>query len=69
MLPKGVDRDPGCSVAVARVVTCVPCVQPQYTVLSKEELRAQRQKALDSVTSVLGITDDEAARLLRKYKW
>ena len=37
--------------------------------LSKEELRAQRQKALESVTSVLGITDDEAARLLRKYKW
>lgn len=40
-----------------------------YSVLNKEELRAQRQKAIDAVTSVLGIPDEEAARVLRKYKW
>ncbi|KAK9809736.1 hypothetical protein WJX73_001188 [Symbiochloris irregularis] len=43
--------------------------QAQYQVFSEAELRERQQQALSAVTSVLSIDENDAARLLRKYKW
>ncbi len=44
-------------------------VQVPYKVLPKAELTKQREKALREVQDVLGVDEDTAMRLLRKYKW
>mmetsp|Transcript_12046 Transcript_12046/g.25888 ORF Transcript_12046/g.25888 Transcript_12046/m.25888 type:complete len:532 (+) Transcript_12046:91-1686(+) len=40
-----------------------------YNVLSKTDLTRRRKEAIEEVTGVLGISPEEAARVLRKYKW
>lgn len=45
------------------------CLQAAYEVLTEQELRERQAENVQSVTSVLGITDGEAARVLRHYKW
>ena len=40
-----------------------------YTVLPKAELEKRRMQALHEVTSITGISDEDAARVLRRYKW
>lgn len=44
-------------------------MQVPYKVLPKEDLNKQREKALREVMDVLGIDEDTAMRVLRKYKW
>jgi hypothetical protein len=44
-------------------------VQAPYVVLNKQELARCQQEALKAVTSILGISDEEAMRVLRIYKW
>ncbi len=51
------------------VVHAIWCFQVPYKVLPKEELTKQREKALREVQDVLGVDEDTAMRLLRKYKW
>lgn len=46
-----------------------PRSQAQYAVLKRDELKAKQRKAVAEVTSVLGLTDDEAIRVLRRFKW
>jgi ariadne-1 len=41
----------------------------QYAVLKRDDLIARQQKTIAEVTSVLGLNDDEAARVLRRFKW
>lgn len=45
------------------------CPQAPYTILSPDKLKEQRLATIERVTSVLGIPDDWAVRVLRKYKW
>lgn len=40
-----------------------------YKVLTREQLQEARRRVIDEVTSVTGVSDDEAARALRSYKW
>eukprot|EP00775_Hariotina_reticulata_P011699 gene11699-11843_t len=41
----------------------------KYLVLTKTEIQKRQKEAVESVISILGISDDDASRLLRKYKW
>ena len=34
-----------------------------------EELPERRKQAVEDVTSILGVSEDEAIRVLRKFKW
>jgi hypothetical protein len=43
--------------------------QNPYAVLTRDALLAREREAIASVTSVLGITEQEAVALLRRYKW
>lgn len=43
--------------------------QAAYKVLPKQELLKRQAQAVGEVTNVLGIPDEEACRVLRKYKW
>lgn len=43
--------------------------QAQYLVLKREDIAARQAKAVVEVTSVLGLNEDEATRVLRKFKW
>lgn len=43
--------------------------QSKYVVLSKPDLKRQQVEVVEAVTSVLGISSEDAARILRKYKW
>jgi hypothetical protein len=43
--------------------------QNPYKVLSRPELCARQHEAVAEVTGVLGIGDEEAQRVLRKFKW
>ncbi|KAL6748380.1 hypothetical protein V8C86DRAFT_2879354 [Haematococcus lacustris] len=43
--------------------------RPLYKILNKQDLQLRRDDAIREVTSVLGISDDDALRVLRKYKW
>lgn len=43
--------------------------QAVYEVLTEQQLRERQAESVGAVTSVLGITDGEAARVLRHYKW
>jgi hypothetical protein len=45
------------------------CVQTAYEVLTEQQLWDRQAQDVQSVTSVLGISDGEAARVLRYYKW
>lgn len=58
--------------------TCPPAQAPDhglnvaqhpYRVIHKEELPARRLQAIEDVTSIVGISEDEAVRVLRKFKW
>ena len=49
--------------------TLPPPNQPAYKVLKGETLEERRRQALEGVTGVLGVNDEEAARLLRRFKW
>lgn len=40
-----------------------------YEILTEQQLRERQAESVGAVTSVLGITDGEAARVLRHYKW
>ncbi|KAG2435678.1 hypothetical protein HXX76_006879 [Chlamydomonas incerta] len=61
------DDDDDYGFAGAEEVSAVPKVP--YKVLPKDELSKQREKALREVMDVLGIDEDTAMRVLRKYKW
>eukprot|EP00879_Flechtneria_rotunda_P014450 GHRR01015099.1.p1 GENE.GHRR01015099.1~~GHRR01015099.1.p1 ORF type:complete len:471 (+),score=115.95 GHRR01015099.1:168-1580(+) len=41
----------------------------KYAVLTKVDISKRQEEAIESVTSILGISDEDAARVLRKYKW
>ncbi|KAF5836210.1 hypothetical protein DUNSADRAFT_6276 [Dunaliella salina] len=43
--------------------------KPAYRILKGETLEERRKQALEEVTGVLGITEEDAARLLRRFKW
>jgi hypothetical protein len=43
--------------------------QAAYEVLTEQQMRERQAQDVQSVTSVLGISDGEAARVLRHYKW
>lgn len=43
--------------------------QVRFRVMNEVELRDRQKEALSSVTSVLGIADSDAAKVLRAYKW
>lgn len=45
------------------------CLQNKYVVLTKADINRRQQEVIDAVTSVLGISHDDAGRILRKYKW
>jgi hypothetical protein len=47
----------------------VSCLQSKYVVLTKTDILRRQKEAVEQVTSILGISDDDAARVLRKYKW
>jgi hypothetical protein len=38
-------------------------------VLTKADINRRQQEVIDAVTSVLGISHEDAGRILRKYKW
>jgi len=38
-------------------------------VLTKADIERRQQEVIDAVTSVLGISGEDAGRILRKYKW
>ncbi|KAL6751325.1 hypothetical protein V8C86DRAFT_2440016 [Haematococcus lacustris] len=40
-----------------------------YKILNNQDLKLRRDDVIREVTSVLGISDDDASRVLRKYKW
>lgn len=40
-----------------------------YSILTRPELIKKREESLQSVTCILGIEEEDAARVLRKYKW
>ena len=44
-------------------------LQNPYKVLSRPELSLRQKEAVAEVTGVLGIGDEEAQRVLRKFKW
>jgi len=37
--------------------------------LKREDILQRQKKAVSEVTSILGLNDDEAIRVLRKFKW
>lgn len=43
--------------------------QAQYVILRRDDLLQRQAKAMSEVTSILGLNEDEAARVLRKFKW
>ncbi|GFH32845.1 RBR-type E3 ubiquitin transferase, partial [Haematococcus lacustris] len=43
--------------------------RPLYKILNKQDLQLRRDDAIREVTSVLGISDDDASRVLRKFQW
>lgn len=45
------------------------CTQTKYVVLTKADIHRRQQEVIDAVTSVLGISAEDAERILRKYKW
>jgi hypothetical protein len=45
------------------------CLQSKYVVLTRADILRRQKEAIGQVTSILGISDDDAARVLRKYKW
>ena len=47
----------------------LPCMQTKYVVLTKADINRRQQEVIDAVTSVLGISHEDAGRILRKYKW
>jgi hypothetical protein len=49
--------------------TLVLHMQTKYIVLTKDDIKTRQQEVVDSVTSVLGISSEDAGRILRKYKW
>lgn len=49
--------------------TYQPSKQAQYVVLRRDDVRARQAKAVHEVASVLGLSDDDAARVLRRFKW
>jgi hypothetical protein len=44
-------------------------VQHKYVVLSKADIKRRQEEVIEAVTSVVGISAEDAARILRKYKW
>lgn len=40
-----------------------------FVILTKDDVKKKRLQAINEVTNVLGITEEDAARVLRKYKW
>ena len=47
------------------------CVSSQaaFEVLTEAQLRERQQETLQEVTSVTGLTEQDAGRVLRLYKW
>ncbi|WIA08252.1 hypothetical protein OEZ85_007696 [Tetradesmus obliquus] len=41
----------------------------KYEVMTRADILRRQKEAIEQVTSILGISDDDAARVLRKYKW
>jgi hypothetical protein len=44
-------------------------MQTKYLVLTKNDIRKRQKEAVESVISILGISDEDASKLLRRYKW
>lgn len=44
-------------------------LQTKYVVLTSTDINRRQQEVIDAVTSVLGISSEDAGRILRKYKW
>jgi hypothetical protein len=44
-------------------------LQTKYVVLTRDDINRRQQEVIDAVTSVLGISSEDAGRILRKYKW
>jgi hypothetical protein len=47
----------------------MPASLQPYVVLPKSDLRSRQQETIAKITSILGISDEDAARVLRKFKW
>lgn len=43
--------------------------QVKYRVMNEVELRDRQKEAVNTITSILSITDSDAAKVLRAYKW
>lgn len=43
--------------------------QAQYAILKRDDVVQRQKKAVSEVTSILGLNEDEATRVLRKFKW
>ncbi|KIY99470.1 putative E3 ubiquitin-protein ligase ARI7 [Monoraphidium neglectum] len=41
----------------------------QYAILKRDDIVQRQKKAISEVTSILGLNEDEATRVLRKFKW
>ena len=44
-------------------------MQNPYVVLTKPQVLERQKEVVSEVTSILGISDEDATRILRKYKW
>lgn len=58
----------GCR-AISPTAALFPCLQSKYEVLTRADILRRQKEAIEQVTSILGISDDDASRVLRKYKW
>ena len=47
----------------------IPATQAQYAILKPEDVQARQKKAVSEITSILGLDEDAATRVLRKFKW
>lgn len=45
------------------------CTQGKFRVLDEHELKERQQEAVRSVTSVLSVSEADASRVLRLFKW
>eukprot|EP00197_Chlamydomonas_leiostraca_P004716 CAMPEP_0202867712 /NCGR_PEP_ID=MMETSP1391-20130828/9582_1 /ASSEMBLY_ACC=CAM_ASM_000867 /TAXON_ID=1034604 /ORGANISM="Chlamydomonas leiostraca, Strain SAG 11-49" /LENGTH=627 /DNA_ID=CAMNT_0049547775 /DNA_START=210 /DNA_END=2089 /DNA_ORIENTATION=+ len=43
--------------------------KPAFRILKKEDLQERRKQAIEDVVGVLGIAEEDAVRVLRKFKW
>lgn len=57
-----------CPASSSAVEDC-PCSQGKFRVLDEHELKERQHEAVRSVTSVLSVSETDASRVLRLFKW